>query len=415
MSNRAAPERLLPSDEETLSWIVEFACAKKISAITSELLDKYVNIQKLKPHIRRRLHMNYIYNAVEAQNLPLDAPKVLEKLAPRNQPKGVGSVYYELLKQMKVQIILQTVKEKPSVSTIAAKIDLLFPYEDSQEEEARHKNLFRAELLELCENISSNDEVGIQQLFEENPYERFHQQVIAYLTDIERELGPAFLENVRNDIAEGLYNPYERDRNQPQLSSLVAGQLPVNESDIDKDDSMQHVQYTTNRIRNNNNIQENLENPIGHSISQTTSFSPIPTPQDMETDEVQEQRDVTIENTEFLAFTAPTKVPKKASSKSSKEFRATVRQTPRTEAGRKKYSEEEVDRLLDGIMKFGLGHWADILVENRDIFKDRTSVDLKDKWRNIKKVCDKKGMAISEFIRIRRGLTDEEIGEFPVT
>jgi len=112
MSLRVAPERILPSDEETLSWIVEFACAKKISTITSVLLDKYVNNQNLKPNIKRRLHMNYLYNAAKAQYLPLDAPKILEKLAPQNQSKGLGTVYYELLLQTKIQLVMQNEKEK---------------------------------------------------------------------------------------------------------------------------------------------------------------------------------------------------------------------------------------------------------------------------------------------------------------
>jgi len=417
MSLRVAPERILPSDEETLSWIVEFACAKKISTITSVLLDKYVNNQNLKPNIKRRLHVNYLYNAAKAQYLPLDAPKILERLAPQNQSKGLGTVYYELLQQTKTQIVLQTVKEKPSISTIAAKIDLLFPYEDSQEEEERHQNKRRNELLALCEYITDNEEIGIQQFFQENPFEKYQQQLIAYLSDIERDLGPAFLENVRNDIAEGLYNPYNRERNQPQLSSLVSDQLPVsNDNDIDKNDNMQ-LQHTTNRTRNNN-IPDPPENTVEHPLSQTTSFSPIPVAQDMEIEnsETQEQRvDVSInsEPSGVLIYSPPK--TKKQSSKSSKEFRATIRQTPRSEAGRKKYTDEEVDRLLDGVMRYGIGHWADILAENRDVFKNRTSVDLKDKWRNIKKDCDKKNTNISDFIRNRRGLTDAEIGELPIT
>jgi len=417
MSLRVATERMLPSDEETLSWIVEFACAKKISTITSVLLDKYVNNQNLKPNIKRRLHVNYLYNSAKAQYLPLDAPKILERLAPQNQSKGLGTVYYELLQQTKTQIVLQTVKEKPSISTIAAKIDLLFPYEDSQEEEERHQNKRRNELLALCEYITDNEEIGIQQFFQENPFEKYQQQLIAYLSDIERDLGPAFLENVRNDIAEGLYNPYNRERNQPQLSSLVSDQLPVsNDNDIDKNDNMQ-LQHTTNRTRNNN-IPDPPENTVEHPLSQATSFSPIPVAQDMEIEnsETQEQRvDVSInsEPSGVLIYSPPK--TKKQSSKSSKEFRATIRQTPRSEAGRKKYTDEEVDRLLDGVMRYGIGHWADILAENRDVFKNRTSVDLKDKWRNIKKDCDKKNTNISDFIRNRRGLTDAEIGELPIT
>jgi len=272
----------------------------------------------------------------------------------------------------------------------------------------------------LCTNITDNDETAIQQFFEENPFEKYQQQIIAYLSVMERDLGPAFLENVRNDIAEGLYNPYNRERNQHQLNPLDSGQLPVNnDNDMDKNDNMPPLQHTTNRTRNNNIHPDPLESTLEHPISQASSFSQIPVAQDMEIEnsETQEQRGDASINSEpsgILIF-SPAKAPKKQSSKLSKDFRATIRQTPRSEAGRRKYTDEEVDRLLDGVMRYGIGHWADILAENRDVFKNRTSVDLKDKWRNIKKDCDKKNTTISDFIRARRGLTDAEIGELPIT
>jgi hypothetical protein len=44
---------------------------------------------------------------------------------------------------------------------------------------------------------------------------------------------------------------------------------------------------------------------------------------------------------------------------------------------------QEVNTLIKGVVKFGEGRWAEIL--NHYDFEDRTSVDLKDKWRNLKK------------------------------
>jgi len=45
----------------------------------------------------------------------------------------------------------------------------------------------------------------------------------------------------------------------------------------------------------------------------------------------------------------------------------------------------EETHLRLGVREFGVGKWAKILKKYAPIFKNRTSVDLKDKWRNISK------------------------------
>ncbi|KAJ8768726.1 hypothetical protein K2173_023630 [Erythroxylum novogranatense] len=49
----------------------------------------------------------------------------------------------------------------------------------------------------------------------------------------------------------------------------------------------------------------------------------------------------------------------------------------------KRWSLEEEDALREGVQKFGKGNWKLILNSRRDIFAERTEVDLKDKWRNM--------------------------------
>ena len=46
--------------------------------------------------------------------------------------------------------------------------------------------------------------------------------------------------------------------------------------------------------------------------------------------------------------------------------------------------DEEVAALKAGVEKEGEGKWASILKANPDVFLDRSAVDLKDKWRNLK-------------------------------
>lgn len=50
---------------------------------------------------------------------------------------------------------------------------------------------------------------------------------------------------------------------------------------------------------------------------------------------------------------------------------------------RRFWSNLEEDTLRAGVQKYGIGNWKLILNMYKDIFDDRTEVDLKDKWRNM--------------------------------
>ena len=49
---------------------------------------------------------------------------------------------------------------------------------------------------------------------------------------------------------------------------------------------------------------------------------------------------------------------------------------------RERFTEEEVNALIDGVATYGLGKWSEILTQSFGQF-ERTGVDLKDKWRNL--------------------------------
>ncbi|KAL2346067.1 hypothetical protein Fmac_000067 [Flemingia macrophylla] len=49
----------------------------------------------------------------------------------------------------------------------------------------------------------------------------------------------------------------------------------------------------------------------------------------------------------------------------------------------KKWSQLEVETLKTAVDKFGRGNWKIILNSYKEIFEERTEVDLKDKWRNL--------------------------------
>lgn len=67
---------------------------------------------------------------------------------------------------------------------------------------------------------------------------------------------------------------------------------------------------------------------------------------------------------------------------------------------RKMFTDAEVLNLVKGVERFGEGKWARILETYK--FDDRTSVDLKDKWRNLQKPASTvkvpKGVLVVMFI-----------------
>ncbi|MED6219544.1 hypothetical protein PIB30_036704 [Stylosanthes scabra] len=52
---------------------------------------------------------------------------------------------------------------------------------------------------------------------------------------------------------------------------------------------------------------------------------------------------------------------------------------------KKRWSELEVETLRSAVNQHGEGNWKVILSAHMDVFEERTDVDLKDKWRNIKR------------------------------
>ena len=49
-----------------------------------------------------------------------------------------------------------------------------------------------------------------------------------------------------------------------------------------------------------------------------------------------------------------------------------------------RWTDEEVEFLKEGVERFGVGNWKEIL-RTYKFHSRRTNVDLKDKWRNLKK------------------------------
>mmetsp|Transcript_14742 Transcript_14742/g.19060 ORF Transcript_14742/g.19060 Transcript_14742/m.19060 type:complete len:115 (-) Transcript_14742:1181-1525(-) len=52
---------------------------------------------------------------------------------------------------------------------------------------------------------------------------------------------------------------------------------------------------------------------------------------------------------------------------------------------RKFFTQEEINAIFAGVQQFGEGKWTKIKESRADLFGERTTLDLKDKWRNIKK------------------------------
>lgn len=58
----------------------------------------------------------------------------------------------------------------------------------------------------------------------------------------------------------------------------------------------------------------------------------------------------------------------------------------------RRFSEEERNALIEGVLILGTGQWAAILDRFSTVFAPgRNSVDLKDKWRNLVKLAKSSG------------------------
>ena len=51
----------------------------------------------------------------------------------------------------------------------------------------------------------------------------------------------------------------------------------------------------------------------------------------------------------------------------------------------KKWTEEEIEALRDGVERFGIGNWTKILENNQELFSinNRTAQNLQKKWNNL--------------------------------
>lgn len=52
---------------------------------------------------------------------------------------------------------------------------------------------------------------------------------------------------------------------------------------------------------------------------------------------------------------------------------------------RKKWSEMQEKSLMEGVEKYGKGNWKEIKIAYPDVFEDRSTVDMKDKFRNMER------------------------------
>jgi hypothetical protein len=68
---------------------------------------------------------------------------------------------------------------------------------------------------------------------------------------------------------------------------------------------------------------------------------------------------------------------------------------------------------LQGIRKYGTGKWKEIALDESYSFHDRTTVDLKDKWRNLQHKRDEYDRILDEKDRKggKKRVVDEDLEE----
>ena len=125
-----------------------------------------------------------------------------------------------------------------------------------------------------------------------------------------------------------------------------------------------------NSCNNNNNNNSEKEDDISEIHSTNTS-----TVSSINGDNQEEQESE--DNDEDKTKVAPTNKSKSKNNATNNKI---------TEGKKVPWKEDESVKILVGVEIYGVGSWARIKDENKDMFKNRSSVQIKDKYRNLIKI-----------------------------
>jgi hypothetical protein len=171
----------------------------------------------------------------------------------------------------------------------------------------------------------------------------------------------------------------------------------------------EHIESQANPGGNTETLLRNLRsaiNTLGEFESNRDESENLLEPND-EPPEIEQQRQAT-PSPELEPEVPPARPPVR---KSQSRFRSSV-DNARKYRKRMKWTDKEMRMLVRGYKQFGPSSWAQIL-NTYPFHHHRTSVDLKDKWRNFTNALKKLGMSLDEWCKQQKldDSSDEEVLE----
>ncbi|KAK9280331.1 hypothetical protein L1049_014019 [Liquidambar formosana] len=173
--------------------------------------------------------------------------------------------------------------------------------------------------------------------------------------------------------------------------SLVEHQdrMDVDASKTSVGESLEPVQANEGNIGNQRSVEEGVEpvqanNDLGNQCSRHENNVPRPSLMERNGTALTVEWDDSIDG-------SPERLPRRSNRphlpSPKRKAVSPLKKSEITKFARrrkmKRWSVLEEDTLRTGVNTLGKGNWKQILSSNRDIFEERTEVDLKDKWRNM--------------------------------
>jgi len=280
--------------------------------------------------------------------------------------------FAKILNKVKAQAIMHYARKRPfDKEGFAQAVEVLI---DSSKKEDIDLKRYMKTLLNAIENFSNPESKDIiKQAFSDNDTISFQENIWDFLQTIESELPIPYLESVKMDIESGRYIPSsnlelnsiqwdEELRDHFNLKVPNKSTSSEDEEEEEEDDNTEDEDFE---------VTENKKRRHSHNADTRTKNSKKKKMVDLISSDEEWKNSERIKNLEDFKETA------KNRRKSLSGFRFRIR-----------YTQEEEIKLIEGVAKYGLGEWAKIRKRYADVFQYRTSMDLKDKWKNLRKTTD---------------------------
>jgi len=409
-----------PLDGQVLEWIVEWAAIRGADSLVTALEeDANWDDYKSNPEFQLRLQLGGLYGLLrnKFQN-SLQKDNCLKNFHFLRPHAPSAESFYDSAKLLKEQMVLELLRASPvDLDTYKRHLDKVFPMDgpipkpdtvsppNVIKDYKKHHIETRSSFVKLLKDLQSANQKQKAELLKKFlsnehwiSWEEAAGQVKEFLNRVEKSLGPCYLEKVWLDLQSGILEAPVRITQLPisSLKKLFMGREAEFSAILQQRDP--HVlRFVTG----------------GSTASQPPPSSSLPPPAEKKTNHVQPEQKSAKRTADEESSSQSGKKSKKTTAVEEDDIddssadedlpaRPTVATSSRLQQlapplersrfsspgqprTRLRWTEEEVEALGAGVAKFGVGNWERIRRAYETHLQNRSSVDLKDKWRQLSK------------------------------